>query len=95
MITDGKPSAMTVEKRIYVNSFGLDARIVNHTVEAAQRCRRRGIVITTFMIASDPYLREFVERMTKANQGRAYYADLENLGKFVLMDYVQNRRRVV
>jgi uncharacterized protein with von Willebrand factor type A (vWA) domain len=84
LITDGKPSAMN-----------LGSRIVNHTVEAAQRCRRKGIIITTFMIASDPYLREFVERMTQANSGRAYYSDLENLGKFVLEDFVANRRRIV
>ncbi len=95
MITDGKPSAITVGGKLYINSFGLDARIVNRTVEQAQACRRRGIVITTFMITSDPYLRQFVERLTAANKGRAYYADLDNLGRFVMMDYLRNRRRQV
>ena len=95
MITDGKPSAITVGGKLYVNSFGLDARIVNATVDEAQSCRRKGIVITTFMIASDTYLQEFVERLTQANKGRAYYADLENLGRFLLVDYVKNRRKQV
>ena len=95
MITDGKPSALTEGRQLYINSFGLDPRIVNRTVEEAQACRRKGILITTFMIASDPYLKQFVERMTQANKGRAFYADLDNLGKFVLADFVRNRRREV
>ena len=95
MITDGKPSAMYVGKKLYINSFGLDARIVNKTVEEAQACRRKNIIITTFMITSDPYLRQFVERLTEANKGRAYYADLDNLGKFVMRDYLSNRRKNV
>ena len=61
MITDGKPSVLTERGRVYRNAFGLDRRIVNKTLEEAQRCQRKGIVITTFMIASDPYLQEFVE----------------------------------
>ncbi len=95
MITDGKPSALTEGGHLYVNSFGLDARIVNKTVEEAQMCRRKGIVITTFMITSDPYLKKFVERLSEANKGRAYYADLNNLGKFVMMDYLRNRRKQI
>jgi len=95
MITDGKPSALTEGKEIYINSFGLDAKIVNKTVEEAQNCRRKGILITTFMIASDPYLQEFVERLTEANKGRAYYANLDNLGKFLLVDFVNNRRKQI
>jgi len=79
----------------YINSFGLDAKIVNATIEEAQKCRRHGIVITTFMITSDPYLKQFVERLSEANKGRAYYADLNNLGQFVMMDYVRNRRKTV
>ncbi len=95
LITDGKPSALFVGKKLYINSYGLDARIVNKTVEEAQACRRKGILITTFMIASDPYLKEFVQRLSEANKGRAYYADLDNLGKFVLMDFVRNRRQEI
>lgn len=95
MITDGKPSAIDVGTRLYINSFGLDARIVNATIEEAQKCRRHGVIVTVFMITSDPYLRQFVDRLAEANKGRAYYADLNNLGKFVMMDYVRNRRKNV
>jgi len=56
-------------------------------------CRREGITITTFMIARDPYLQNFVRELTEANHGRAYYADLDNLGEYLFEDYVRNRRR--
>lgn len=95
MITDGKPSAIDVGTRLYINSFGLDARIVNATIEEAQKCRRNNVGVTVFMITSDPYLRQFVDRLAEANKGRAFYADLNNLGKFVMMDYVRNRRKSV
>jgi uncharacterized protein with von Willebrand factor type A (vWA) domain len=95
LITDGKPSAIHEGGKLYINSFGLDARIVNKTVEEAQACRRKGIIITTFMITSDPYLKQFVQRLSEANKGRAYYADLNNLGQFVMMDYVRNRKKQV
>jgi Ca-activated chloride channel family protein len=93
LITDGKASAIHEGGQLYINTFGLDAKIVNKTVEEAQKCRRRGIVITTFMIATDPYLKKFVQRLSEANKGRAYFADLENLGKFVAMDFLKNRKR--
>jgi Ca-activated chloride channel homolog len=95
MITDGKPSAIFEGGMIYKNSFGLDPKIVNQTVNEAIQCRRKGIVITTFMITSDPYLKDFVDRLTKANKGRAYYASLDNLGSFVLTDYLRNRKKHV
>jgi Ca-activated chloride channel homolog len=95
MITDGKPSAIFEGGMIYKNPFGLDPKIVNQTINEAVRCRRKGIVITTFMITSDGWLRDFVDRMTKANKGRAYYASLDNLGSFILMDYVRNKRKKV
>lgn len=96
LITDGKPTAIHEGNRIYKNpSWYLDPKIVSQTINSAVYCRRKGIVITTFMITSDPHLRDFVERMSKANKGRAYYADLNNLGSFILTDYVRNRRRRV
>ena len=58
-------------------------------------CRRKGIRVTTFMVADDPHLRGFVDRFTQLNRGRAYYSDLENLGAFVLVDFVKNRRKRV
>lgn len=96
MLTDGKPSALTERNgEIYKNPFGLDRRIVNKTLEEADHCRRLGIPITTFMLTSDPMLVEFVESFTQINRGRAYYSQLDELGSYVLVDYVQNKRRVV
>jgi uncharacterized protein with von Willebrand factor type A (vWA) domain len=95
LITDGKPSAITDGGRIYKNPFGLDMRIVNRTLEEADTCRRQRVVITTFMIATDSMLTEFVEKMTKINRGRAYFASPHNLGEFILADYIKNRRRRV
>jgi uncharacterized protein with von Willebrand factor type A (vWA) domain len=95
MITDGKPSCIWESGRLYKNPFGLDPKIVNKTLEEAVSCRRRGIRITTFMVADDPHLREFVDRFTQLNRGRAYFSDLENLGQYVLVDFVRNRRKRV
>ncbi|HVZ38430.1 MAG TPA: VWA domain-containing protein [Candidatus Kapabacteria bacterium] len=94
MITDGKPSAMFEPSgRLYKNSFGLDPRIVNKTLDEAVACRRDGITITTFMVTDDPYLVNFVEDLTRANQGRAYFSGLSNLGETVFVDYIRNRRK--
>lgn len=95
MITDGKPSVITERGRMYRNAFGLDRRIVNKTLEEAMRCQRKGIVITTFMIASDPYLKEFVEDLTRVNHGRAYFSSPDNVGDYLLVDFIRNRTRRV
>jgi uncharacterized protein with von Willebrand factor type A (vWA) domain len=95
MITDGKPSAMYENGKLYKNSFGLDRKIVNKVLDEAVKCRREKITITTFMIAQDPYLQNFVRELTEANKGRAYFAGLDNLGGYVLEDYVRNRRKKV
>ena len=94
MVTDGKPSAITDDSgRLYKNSFGLDPRIVNKTLDEAVQCRREKITVSTFMVARDPALIEFVEELTKANQGRAFYSSLNELGQFLLVDYLRNRRK--
>ena len=94
MVTDGKPSAIHESSgRLYKNSFGLDPRIVNKTLDEAVACRREKVPITTFMVARDPYLIGFVEELTRANQGRAYYSSLNNLGECVFVDYIRNRRK--
>lgn len=94
MVTDGKPSAMFEDSgRLYKNSFGLDPKIVNKTLDEALACRREKITISTFMVARDPYLIDFVEEMTKSNKGRAYYSGLNDLGQFVFVDYVRNRKK--
>jgi len=95
MITDGKPSAIFEDGALYKNPFGLDPKIANRTIEEATLLRRKGIPITTFMIASDPYLQDFVDKLTKANRGRAYFATLDNLGSFVFADYGRNKKKRV
>jgi uncharacterized protein with von Willebrand factor type A (vWA) domain len=93
LITDGKPSAITEGGRVYKNPFGLDMKIVNRTLEEADLCRRQRVVITTFMLATDPMLTEFVEKLTQVNRGRAYFTSPYNRGEFILADYIRNRRR--
>jgi Ca-activated chloride channel homolog len=93
MVTDGKPTVIDVpgEGR-YRNVFGLDERIVNRTLDEAVVCRRKGIPITTFMVAQDPYLEQFVMKLTELNRGRAYFTSPEGLGGYVLFDFIRNRR---
>lgn len=94
LVTDGKPSAIFEEPgRLYRNSFGLDPKIVNKTLDEAVACRRERIVISTFMVAKDPYLINFVEELTQANKGRAYYSSLNKLGEYIFVDYIRNRRK--
>ncbi len=95
MITDGKPSCIIENGKIYKNSFGLDRKIVNKVLDEAVKCRRDNIDITTFMIARDSYLQNFVRELTEANKGRAYFASLDNLGEYIFEDYIRNRKRRV
>lgn len=95
MITDGKPSCIIENGRFYKNSFGLDRKIVNKVLNEAVKCKRENITITTFMIARDPYLQNFVRELTEANQGRAYYSSLNKLGGYIFEDYIRNRRKNV
>jgi Ca-activated chloride channel family protein len=93
MITDGKPTCLKEGLKYYKNSFGLDKKILNKTLNLAAQCRRLDITVTTFMIASDPYLKQFVQEFTQANDGKAYYSSLEGLGSFIFEDYQRNRRK--
>jgi len=94
MVTDGKPSAIFEPNgRLYKNSFGLDPKIVNKTLDEAVMCRREKVPITTFMVARDPYLVNFVEELTRANHGRAFYSSLNTLGEVLLVDYIRNRKK--
>jgi len=95
MITDGKPTCLKIGAKYYKNSFGLDRKIINKTLDQAAYCKKLGITITTFMIARDPYLQKFVHEFTKVNQGKAYYSSLSVLGEFVFEDFVRNRRKTV
>ena len=91
MITDGKPTCMKVGFNYYKNAFGLDPKILNKTYNLAAVCKKNGVRINTFMIASDPYLMEFVEKFTEINDGSAYFADLQNLGSMIFKDYNRNK----
>lgn len=94
MITDGKPTVIIEQGQLYRNAnWHLDPLIVNRTLEEAELCRRRKISISTFMIAQDPHLVEFVDKMTQQNRGRAYYSALDSLGGNIFVDYMKNRRR--
>ncbi|QIE58156.1 VWA domain-containing protein [Rasiella rasia] len=94
MITDGKPSCLRLaDGRYYKNSNGLDEYIVNKCYMMAAQARKLHIPITTFMIASDPYLQQFVDHFTEANQGKAFYTGLQGLGEMIFTDYENNRKR--
>ncbi len=93
MITDGKPSCLFENGEYYKNSFGLDPYIVGKCLNLARQCRKINIPITTFMIASDPYLKQFVDQFTEANNGRAFYTGLKGLGDIMFADFEKNRRK--
>lgn len=96
MITDGKPSALTLEDgRIYRNAFGLDPLVVSETLEEVARCKRSNIMINTFMLASDPGLMQFVHQVSQMCRGKAYFTRPETLGEYLLMDYMQRRTRTI
>ena len=96
MITDGKPSALTLEDgRIYKNAFGLDPLVVSETLEEVARCKRSNIMINTFMLASDPGLVNFVHKVSEMCRGKAYFTTPENLGEYLLMDYMQRKSRTI
>ncbi len=94
MITDGKPSCVRErDGSYYMNSNGLDEYIVDKCYNAAQQARKLHIPITTFMIAKDPYLQQFVNHFTEANQGKAFYTGLKGLGEMIFEDYETNRKK--
>lgn len=94
MITDGKPSCLRLpDGQYYKNSNGLDPYITNKCYAMAQQARRLHIPITTFMIAEDPYLMQFVREFTQANRGKAFYTGLKGLGEMIFEDYENNRKR--
>jgi Ca-activated chloride channel homolog len=95
MITDGKPTCLKVGKRYYKNSFGIDRKILNRCMSLAIQCKKLKIPITTFMIASDPYLQRFVNEFTEANSGKAFFASLDKLGSFIFRDFESGKRKTV
>jgi len=96
MITDGKPSAMTLpDGRVYTNSGGLDPRILRRTYREVTACRKAGIAINTFMLARDPYLVRFVEKVSEIARGKAYFTTTLTLGQYVMKDFMRRKRRRV
>lgn len=95
MITDGKPTCLKENGRYYKNSMGLDRKVIGKTLNMAAQCKRLNIPITTFMIAQDPYLQQFVRQFTQINGGRAFYSSLTGLGEYIFEDYIKNRRKTV
>jgi uncharacterized protein with von Willebrand factor type A (vWA) domain len=95
MITDGKPTCLKVGARYYKNSFGIDRKIFSRCLNLAAQCKKLRIPITTFMIATDPYLQRFVNEFTETNQGKAFFASLDKLGAFVFRDFESGKRKTV
>jgi Ca-activated chloride channel family protein len=96
MITDGKPSALTMPNgQIYKNSFGLDGTVIETTLREVAECRRSGIMINTFMLARDRSLVEFVKQVSAISRGKAYFTTTMTLGQFILMDFLKRKTRKV
>ncbi|HYJ63282.1 MAG TPA: VWA domain-containing protein [Parafilimonas sp.] len=95
MITDGKPTCLKIGRRYYKNAFGLDRKITNRCLNLAAQCKKIKIPITTFMIASDPYLQRFVTEFTETNNGKAFFASLDKLGAFIFRDFESGKRKTV
>ena len=96
MITDGKPSAITLDDgRIYKNPFGLDPLVISRTLEEVHKCKRQGILINTFMLARDYSLVQFVRKVTEICRGKAYFTTPYTLGQYLLMDYMNHKTKMV
>ena len=96
MITDGKPSALTLpDGRIYKNAYGLDPLVVSETLEEVARCKRSNIMINTFMLASDFGLVQFVHRVSEMCRGKAYFTTPDTLGEYLLMDYMNRKSKTI
>jgi Ca-activated chloride channel family protein len=96
MITDGKPSCLTLEDgRMYKNAFGLDPLVISRTLEEVNRCKKQGILINTFMLASDYGLVNFVQKVTEICRGKAYFTTPYTLGQYLLMDYMNRKTRTI
>jgi Ca-activated chloride channel family protein len=95
MITDGKPTCLKIGAKYYKNSFGADRKILNRCMSLATQCKKLKIPITTFMIASDPYLQRFVQEFTETNNGKAFFASLDKLGAFIFKDFESGKSKTV
>ena len=96
MITDGKPSALTLaDGRIYKNAFGLDPLVISETLEEVSRCKRSNIMINTFMLANDFTLMQFIQTVSAMCRGKAYFTTPQTLGNYLLMDFMSRRMKTI
>jgi Ca-activated chloride channel family protein len=96
MITDGKPSALTLDDgRIYKSAYGLDPLVVSETLEEVARCKRSNVMINTFMLASEFGLVQFVHKVSQMCRGKAYFTTPQRLGEYLLMDYMQRKTKTI
>src|SRR5215469_11842057 len=95
MITDGKPTCLKENGKYYKNSYGLNRKILTKTYTLAAHCRKLKTPITTFMVATDPYLKRFVTEFTETNNGKAFFASLDKLGAFIFRDFESGKRKTV
>lgn len=93
MITDGKPTCLKIGSQYYKNSFGLDRKILNRTLNLAAQCKKLKIPITTFMVATDPWLQKFVQEFTETNNGKAFFSGTDKLGQFLFRDFESGKRK--
>jgi uncharacterized protein with von Willebrand factor type A (vWA) domain len=94
MVTDGEPTAH-LENGEADFQYPPSRRTIEETLREVGRCTREGLTINTFMLERTPWLAAFVEQMTKINRGRAFYVAPEKLGEYVVVDFVEHRRRRV
>ncbi|MCL0028972.1 VWA domain-containing protein [Dehalococcoidia bacterium] len=94
MITDGEPTAHLEDGQAYF-SYPSSYRTIEETLKEVKRCTLDGVTINTFMLESNDYLMGFVDKMTRINKGRAFYTTSAQLGKYVMVDYLRNRRNRV
>ncbi len=96
MITDGKPSAVTMPGgKVYKNSGGLDQYVLERTLREVAACRKQGVLINTFMLARDPWLVQFVQKVSEIARGKAYFTSTLTLGQYIMMDFMRRKRKRV
>ena len=86
---------VTEDGRVYRNAFGLDPLVISRTLEEVSRCKRQGILINTFMLASDYGLVNFIQKVTELCRGKAYFTTPYTLGQYLLMDYMNRKTRTI
>jgi uncharacterized protein with von Willebrand factor type A (vWA) domain len=92
MITDGEPHANSAGWGYYDSGWNM-RQAMEDTLKEVTRCTREGITVNTFMLDTEPVVTTFIKALTKINRGRIFFADPNQLGEYLIVDYVKNRRR--